>query len=284
MFKISYLFVILLTIHIQDIANASANSPSISPEVKLEALGSINPKAAAIRGEIHYRYTYQKDISPLWNNLYIQSGVQYLVSPAFARGGVHIEWMPIAVFQLRLRYDYDYYFGNAGSLLNFNSPDAAYSDQVIEARKGSELTAHANRFSVNPILRAKFDNIIIRSSFEYYRYHISANYPYFLERSLDILVARNGQVFSNKLNMFYRLNTPLAKKTLVGPMYEYLHSKETKLTQQRLGLMWFQTLRKQSKHLKNTRWFTLLSYYIEDRHRENELYFGFGIGTNFDFN
>jgi len=278
------LFFALLILQVQNITYADTANPSLSPEVSIEAIGISNPIAAAIRGEVYYRYIYRKDTSPLWNDLYIQSGVQYLVSPAFARGGVHLEWLPIAVFQLRLRYDYDYYAGNAGSLLNFNSRNAAYSDKVVDARKGSELTAHANRIVINPILRVKFGEFIVRNSLNYYRYQISANHPYFLERSLDILVAQKGQIYSNKLSMLHILNLPTAKKTLVGPLFEYLYSKEANLTQQRLGLLWFQTLKKQSKHFKDTRWFTLLSFFLEDRHRENEIYLGFGIGTNFDFN
>ena len=264
----------LLLFAMQTVTFASETQNKLSREFGLDLFTSANPAGAAIRGKGFYRYTYSEDKSPLLNGLYTQGGIQFTASPAFIQTGLHIEWMPISIFQLRFQYDYFRHLGNFGSLLDFDSADAAYGDDVLKDRKGKELTSSANRYSIHPVLRAKFGKIIVRDSFDYYFYQIDKNRPYFL--------ARNGRIYSNRLVSFYQLNFPRAKQTLVGPVYEYTRSVEAQLTRQRLGIMWFQSLTYFTKSLKNPHWYFQAAYNIQERNREDEIYFVFGAGTDFN--
>lgn len=273
----SVLVVLLLLSHS---LNAEDRTEKLTFLATIELSASTNPEAIATSGEAYYHYIYREDKSPIWKGLYIQSGFQFLLNPAYVKTGLHLEWMPIALFQLRIQYDYFRYFGQFTSLLDFDSAEARYGDSEINAKKGSELTGYANRLSIHPVLRVKFGKIIIRNSFDYYKYQISEERPYFLESAIDILVTRNGRIYSNMLAALYTMNITWAKQSMVGPAYEYTRSIETDLTRQRIGLVAFQSLNYSSKRMSNIRWFSKLAYNLEDRNRENEFYIGIGIGTD----
>lgn len=71
-----------------------------------------NPATLALLAETRYRHIYRQDSSPLWDGLYAQGGFQLNVTPAFGRIGAHIEWLPIAILQLRLQYDHYHFLGS----------------------------------------------------------------------------------------------------------------------------------------------------------------------------
>ena len=268
------------------VANAATNPPEqpLTSTLSVDINAAYNPAAVAIKARAFTQYTYHRSRSPLWNDLYVQAGVQNLTNPAFISAGGHIEWMPIAIFKLRAQYDHLFFNGAFGSLLDFATAGEAYGDEVQSQRRGSEVTGHANRFSVHPTLRAKAGRFIFRNAANFYRLYFPEGGPFYLDKEYDILVGQVDTLVSNKLFLMYDWGEPRLKQQKLGGLYyEYTHSDKAKLTRQRLGVIWFQSPFANYAFLDRPRWYILSAYNLTDRNRGQSIYLALGIGADLHF-
>ena len=195
-----------------------------------------NPTTLALLAETRYRHIYRRDSSPFWDGLYAQGGFQLGMTPVFGRIGAHIEWLPIAILQLRLQYDHYHFFGRYGSLLPYGSDNAAFGDDEIKARKGEEITGTGDRILFQPSLQMKFGPYIIRDRIDYSAYTFSGEGPFYHEWEYDTLLTTNDHLFVNQLMFFYGfIPNSNGKYLLFGPFHEYVRASHAKLVRTRVS-------------------------------------------------
>lgn len=74
------------------------------------------PLGTAIFSDLSYRYKLTDSEETLRKNTYVEGGFAGIASPAYARPGLFIEAVPLAILKLRLSAQYARYFGTFGFL------------------------------------------------------------------------------------------------------------------------------------------------------------------------
>lgn len=245
------------------------------------ALG-LNPKTLALLGEVRHRHIYHESNSLLWDKLYLQQGLQFTLSPAFANAGAHLEWLPIAVLQLRLQYDRYHFFGRHGSLLRYSSGSEAFGDDEIEARQGEEKSGNAGRLLFQPILRAQIGGFIFRNKTDVALFDFSGPGPYYHEWEYDTLLKTHDRLVRNQTLLLYETRYR-GKTLLLGPLYEHMRSFHAGLKRKRLALSGYLIYQNPLHGLQQPRLWLQLGRYLTDRNREGEYYLLSGVGANFHF-
>jgi hypothetical protein len=251
----------------------------------VDILGLYNPLGIAGLGGVLFRhpYSFSEQYQMVW--AYIQGGVDVGVNPAYAQVGAHVEWMPLIILQLRLAYDFIGYFGNWGALMSFDSSEAPFGDEVVfEEREGQEELGAAHRFLFRPILRAKFDPVVIQNTTDIAWYIFNGDGPYFLEWEYDTLLAKSDSAIYNRTDLLLEAWTGDGDAAfLLGPLYELTHSVHTDVSRQRFGWLFFLIPYHSLGAFGQVRIFSQLGVNLQDRNRKNEFYALFGIGSDWLF-
>lgn len=252
--------------------------------VSLDLGAGKNPDTLIFVGELRYRNIYRRDKSPLWDGLYTQGGFQLRVSPAFGKAGVHVEWLPIAILQLRLQYDRYAFFAKHGSLLAYASGDEPFDDDVIEARRGEEKVGAADRILFQPTLRLKLGHWLVRNKTDFALFEFSGKGPYYHERGYDTLLKINDRLLYNQLMLLYEfIHNEEGKTLLFGPFHEYLQTSHAGLERSLVGLSVYFVPREKYRSFKTPRFWLQAGQYLQDRNRDNEFYFLAGFGADLSF-
>lgn len=251
-------------------------------KLEVDLVGLYNPLGISFAAKAYYRQIYHHDDSPLWDGLYWQAGGQVTANPAYQRGGFHLEWLPIAVVQMRAQYDRYYFTGSNGSLLAFANTNGRFGDDEIEARAGEERSGYGNRALLNLTLRAKVGNIIIRNVTDMAKYEFTGDGPYYLEREYELLMAPTDYLFSNQTYLLFESQDGKGKTNYFGPYYDYVRVRATELVRERLGLTWYQERNKALGVLQKPRWYLQSGVYLTERNRQDEFYLILGIGGDFE--
>ncbi len=249
---------------------------------EIDLVGLYNPLGLSLASKVYWRNEYRQDASPLWDGLYYQAGAQLRFTPAYSQAGLHIEWLPVAVIQLKLQYDRLYFSGDFGSLLSFSSADQPFDDNDLEAREGEEVSTYASRMAIGVTLQARVNKFIVRNILEQINYEFPGNGPFYLEREFELLLATDDQLLSNQLYLLVE-NKNEHRDQYIGPYHDYVHVDKSGLTRERLGLTWLQQYKRSIAGLQEPRWYIQAGYYLQDPNRKDELYFILGIGGDFEF-
>ena len=252
-------------------------------KLELDLVGLYNPLGLSIAGDVYYKQIYHRDDDRLWDGLYWRAGGQFAANPAYQRGGFHVEWMPIAIMQMRAQYDRYYFTGSNGSLLAYDNTDGRFGDDEIKARDGEEQSGYGNRYLFKFVLRAKLGSIIVRNVTDMAKYEFPGQGPYYLEREYELLMATTDYLFSNQLYVLFENKQGKGTTTFAGPYYDYVKVRETGLMRERLGLTWYQEYDKAVGLIQKPRWYVQSGVYLTERNRQDEFYFVVGIGGDVDF-
>lgn len=274
---VSYLLFVVL---VSAAATAETADSSVLAEFDLVALA--NPEGLSLTAKAFRRQIYRHDQSPLWDGLYYQTGLHARVTPAFSRAGFEIEWMPVAVLQLRAEYDRLYFSGDYGSLLSFTSADQPFGDDELDARENEEVSAYGRRSAIGLTLRAKFGAVVIRNITDFMHYQFPSGGPFYLERENELLMASTDEVLSNTLYVLHE-QTNRQRLRYAGAYYDYVHVEKSDLIRERLGLTWYQQYNKVLLGLQHPRWYVQAGHYLQDPNREGELYLLVGVGGDLAF-
>jgi len=280
--KISIGSVLFLLISFSAGAGAGDSDNNEINQIDVDVVSLLNPAGFSFTAKAYRRQVYRHDKSLLWDGLYYQAGAQVRITPAFSRAGLQIEWMPIAIMQLRAEYDRLYFSGKYGSLLSFTSSDELFGDDELDAKEGEEVSTYGTRTAVQITLRAKFENAIFRNVTDFIQYKFPGNGPYYLEREYELLMATNDEVLSNQLYLLFE-NKSETGSSYLGPYHDYVHADKSNLIRERIGVTWLQQYKKTLASLHNPRWYLQSGVYIQDPNREDEFYILVGLGGDLKF-
>jgi hypothetical protein len=272
---------------------ASGHEDSPSPlggqyGADIDLVGQSPPAGVDISSEAWYRYVYRHDPSRLWNGLYVQGGGSFDINPAYGRIGAYVEWMPVAILQLRAQVDHYAFFGTNGSLLIYPDTTVPFGSGDYRDRRGQEVSAQADRFMFQPTLQGTIGRYVLVNQSTYAVYDFKRDGPYFWDQEYDTLLQRHDQLYADDLSLLYSLTQPgKAGRLLIGPSFEVVHAAGADLSRTRVGLsLYFEP--RASKHalgfLAKPRIYFQAGVNTHDRNQDGRAYFlgGIGVGLNFD--
>jgi len=242
-----------------------------------------NPDGAALNIGAYRRWAWGEGSDPEPSS-YIQGGVSLGLNPAYMQAAVHGEWMPARFAILRIQYDYYIYSGESGHLMSFPSADSPFGDDELDALSGQEESADGHRFMLKPTLRAKAGRLMIVNETHLAYFIINGRGPYFREGEYDTLIKKDGDLLVQNLTMLpyeaYRKGNGSA--LYAGPFYQVTHAREADITRQRTGAVAYWLPSDRLWRFDRPRVYTMLGYNLQDRNRDNEVFFILGGGVDID--
>lgn len=279
MFKYHSFFLLLLYLSSYPIVAAEQDAIK---RLEMDLIGLHNPLGLSASLKGYQRHIYNRSDNILWDGLYYQYGAQGSVTPAYGKMGLHLEWMPIALVQLRIQSERYFFSGSFGSLLEFPANNSPFDDDDIEAREGEERADTGSRNMFSLILRAKLATFVIRNVTELARYEFPGNGPYFLEREYELLMAKQEELFANQLYLFYD-GSDAAGTLYLGPYHDYVRLAESGQHRERVGLTVFREYQKALGSFQSPRWYLQMGRYLQEPNRDGEYYLVAGVGADFNF-
>jgi hypothetical protein len=214
---------------------------------------------------------------------YLELGGAVGVNPAYLQGSGHVEWVPIALLQLRAQYDLYGFFGANGALLRFPSASSRFGDADIKAARGSENTGLGHRLLISPVLRIRVGRALLRSQTDVAWFALSSSSGWFYEWEYDTLVARHGLVISNRTALLGELwHGAGDAMLLVGPGYEVTRSTTADLTRQRVEGVVFWSPVETFGSFARPRLFVVAGVNLVDTNRRHDPFAVFGVGADLD--
>lgn len=246
-------------------------------------IGTVNPDGVVIYFGGRYRNTYKENRQYNVGSAYLEGGINAGITPAYGQIGVNLEWMPVLFLKLNTRYDLFSFFGDFGSLLSFDSPDARFGPQQIDGLSGKEETASAQRFMLRPTLQAKVGRFYISNQTDLSYYRFNGDGPYFFEQENDVLLMDKDELLSNKTYILYEVRKGRGESVLMGgPFYEFTRANDANIIRRRLGGVIFWIPEKPVSSIKEPHIFTQISVNLRDRNRKDEVFFVAGFGFEFE--
>lgn len=247
------------------------------------------PIGAAIRSDVTWRVPLWRETSGLLvDNTYVEAGFTGQLSPGSAHPGMMLKVVPIVPLELRIQGQQLRYFGNFGSLAEYDGLDAdwspeqrrrAWEEKLGRHETGWKVTAHAT-------LKAKAGPIVALVEGK----HMWLGVPdvqegnAWYESSSDLLVAREDIVQTVNANLLYVVyGDPSSEEFLMaGARYEGWRTIETAERRQFVTAvgMWrpgWSMVR--DIHLTFA---GLAGVYVDDPYRVGEPYLAFMVATAFD--
>ena len=254
-------------------------------EIDLE--GQSPPAGVDLSGEAWYRYVYRRDPSRLWDGLYVQGGGALDINPAYGRIGAYVEWLPVAILQLRAQIDRYAFFGTSGSLLIYPDTNAPFGSGDYRDRRGQEVSAQADRFVFQPTLQGSMGPYVLVNQSTYALYDFKRNGPYFWDQEYDTLLQRHDRLYADDLSLLYSLARPgNAGRLLLGPSFEAVHASGSNLTRTRVGLsLYFEprAVKPAPGILGRPRIYFQAGVNTHDSNQDGRAYFLCGIGMELNF-
>lgn len=154
-------------------------------------------------------------------------GVSPRVTPAFVKIGPSLEVQPLSVFNLRVAAEVIAWFSTFDFLQSYPSPLAPHSAADI-ARGGEAGRNYATRgvhLMIEPLVQLRFGDLIVRDklALEYWSMRLRPGDTVYFDPTLDTLVAHDGWVIANDLDVLYRAFgdrlTAGVRYAMVQPLY-----------------------------------------------------------------
>ena len=165
-----------------------------------------NPLGLETQGRLLYSKRLVESDSALFGDTFLAPGLSLKLNPACLGLGALVDFQPIAVFHLRVGYEWNLYFGTMGYLRSYPASDADHSD---DARKDTAELAYGtrgHRLYAQPALQIKVGKLAARTAFgfEYWAVDLHQGDRYFYDATLDTLVPEKKLVSTNDTDVLFR--------------------------------------------------------------------------------
>lgn len=239
------------------------------------------PIGAAIRSDVTWRVPLWREHDHLLlNGTYVEAGFTGQLSPGSAHPGLMLKVAPIAPLELRVQGQQLRYFGNFGSLAEYEGLDADWSpDQRREAwDRGLGRHETGYKFSLEAVLKAKAGPMVALVEAKHMWVGIPdvARGNAWYESSSDLLVAREDVIQTLNANLLYLwFGNPSGDEFLMtGVRYEGWRTDETAEHRQFVTLAGLYRPGWAALREEHLTFAGLLGVYVDDPYRVGEPYIG----------
>lgn len=186
----------------------------------------LNPLGLITRAQLGYMYKLwgNPKIDPtaslgdkIKQDTYLKIAANTQLSPGFARPGIVVEAVPLALIRLSARVEQHTYWGAFNLITSFPSASAAHDEDTLDAAESYGTTGWSARIDAR--LQVKLGKIAVRSEvrMEYTSLDLEDGHPVFYEPILDNLVANNAWSMVKDTDLLYFVNDAL----IIGARYTY---------------------------------------------------------------
>jgi len=262
---------------------AAAESGGARTTAYVDTVARVSPSGVMLFAGVLRRWNVADGDGVLFHGRYLELGGAIGVNPAYSQASAHLEWVPIAVLQLRLQYDLYGFFGANGALLQFPSASSRFGNDEIKAAGGSETTGLGHRVLVSPVLRLRAGPVVLRSQTDVAWFRLSSSDGWFYEWEYDTLVAHSDFVVSNRSAVLLELWHGAGEATLLaGPAYEITHAFDAAITRQRAEGVVFWSPVDTLGAFARPRVFAVGGVDLMDRNRRHDPFVILGVGIDLD--
>lgn len=250
----------------------------------VDLIGAYNPLGVQVSGSVIERWVYDVDKERNVEWSYLQGGIGATVSPAYAQVQAHIEWMPAAVFTLRLDTTVFGYFGTLGALRQFDERPTRWDVDRKSGLPGRDRNGVAYRVMLQPVLQFQVWKVIFRNPLNVSLYGFGGKGRYFYEYENDTLMGPTELLLYNQTWLLFEAWK--GKKDamfLIGALYDVTYAVSTKVRRQRVGGLFMIQPKDPVGAFDRLRVYGMAGYIIEDEVRKGEPFIAAGIGSDFDF-
>ncbi len=199
-----------------------------------------NPIGLSLLNDVGYQAPMWDSESLLLDGTTIEGGVTTGLSPAFGWAGPYVEWLPLAVLELRASFHGMQYFGTFGYLYELQDEDRTWDSDALSRSSDEGLGQSASGWMA--MGRATPQILLGRvvatgeTSVRYISMDMEGAYyePYF-----DILMEPDEVMWKTRPTVGYLLGSDLARSyLLVGARYERVWTRRAEESRDIVGAVW----------------------------------------------
>lgn len=182
----------------------------------------VNPLGVFIEARGGYRHRlFDPGSGPLiLRNTYFAVAPSVVLSPAFVRPGLAVEFSPLAILNLSAIVEYVQFFGSFNLAQTFQSSSTTYSNAAVVGtalgRDGGAEAARGLQVNLSALLQARAGDLVVRSNFRGIYFDLTfdkeANGPaagrgpghVYYDQFFDALAPTNGWLFANDSDLLYQ--------------------------------------------------------------------------------
>lgn len=234
---------------------------------------------------LNYSYYFSDSDSILFKNNNVGLGVFDCINPATNSLGVFVEVEPIAVFKLRVQYEYVQYFGAFTAMLVFPDKNSDYSDSELEylEEEKEAVWATGQVFTVMPTFQIMVGRFVALDMMKFRWYDMNKE-GYFYEPTEDTLAEMEDYFFTNEAVIGVALWKKDEKNMLLlGTRHLYFSLEESGKQRQELDgvLVW---MRDKLFFMENPTVMTAIGGYLEDQYRTKDVMIGLVFSFEYSLN
>lgn len=188
----------------------------------------IQPLAIELATRMYTEHQYwRSNHSMLFSEVFVRAGAVVNLTPAYAEGGLDVEFQPIRIFKLRAQYLVGYDFGTFKYVIPYDNPNPITRDRELKEDKDRARSGVHQRVIVQPTLQLAVGRIALVNIFTYQFFHYrSSDYegPWLRTSAEDRIVHTDGDsILQNMLLVAYKVwDGPRNGQVLIGPYHEWV--------------------------------------------------------------
>lgn len=208
----------------------------------------VQPLGLVLSTRMYNEHEYMRNnASILFSHVFLRAGAVVNLSPAYAEGGIDIEFQPIRIFSVRAQYIAGYHFGTFRYLIPFDTSDPVTRDDELDELRDTAQSGVHHRLEIAPTFQVALGNLALRNTFTYQRVWFPAeqfsgpnNDSWLRESSYDRMVHVDGDaILTNLLLLMYKVWDPDGDgdaQFLLGPFHEWTRGVAAMDNRHRVGL------------------------------------------------
>lgn len=210
----------------------------------------VQPLGLVLSTRMYNEFEYMRgNISPFFSHVFLRAGAVVNLSPAYAEGGLDVEFQPIRLFHVRAQYIAGYHFGTFKYMLSYDNPNPITRDDELKEIADQARSGVHQRLEIAPTFQVALGKIALRNTFTYQRMWFPADDfqgsgenqgPWLRESSYDRMIHVDGDtVLTNLLLVMYSVwdpDGPADGQLLLGPFHEWTRGVKAQDNRHRVGL------------------------------------------------
>ncbi len=198
----------------------------------------INPLGLSYRGDTAFRIPLWDSDNIVLHGAYFDGGITKALSPAYAWGGPYIEFLPLAVLNLRVATYFKGYFGTFGHLHVAEDGDWSRDARDRTSDEGLGQAATGWRLKVQATPQILIGRVAFSGETSLHRMEVDVADPYY-EPSFGLLFEPQETFFVTSPTLGYIFGSdPSEWYLLLGIRWERTATHKSDVVRDNIGIVW----------------------------------------------
>ncbi len=256
---------------------ARADPPGRRSWAWVDLSGAVNPTGLRMQAGWSARQTMPDGDGPLWRGREVRADAFVASTPAYGQVGAEFSAVPLAVLEVRARYQLTAFYGAQGALWRVPSRRARFGDR--ELRDARATPGLGQSLSGAAALRARVGRVIARNELAASFVLLSRDRGWYYYPEETTVVAPQDVILSDQLAVLGVLWQGEGDAALLaGPMLDYTRGVQAHLTRVRAGAVASWTFAGRLGWLRRPRLGAVGGVMLRERNREGQAFAGLVMG------